>query len=49
MERRTFLGVLTGTSLGALWKDSFAEFAREQNNTMWSWKLIRSSGKTRKV
>jgi haloacetate dehalogenase len=31
MERRTFLGALTGTSLGALWKDSFAEFAREQN------------------
>ena len=31
MERRTFLGALTGTSLGTLWKDSFAEFAREQN------------------
>ena len=31
MERRAFLGALTGTSLGAFWKDSFAEFAREQN------------------
>jgi hypothetical protein len=31
MERRTFLGALTGTSLGALLNDSFAEFAREQN------------------
>ena len=31
MERRTFLGALTGTSLGVLWKDSFAEFAEEQN------------------
>lgn len=31
MERRNFLGALTGTSLGVLLKDSFAEFAREQN------------------
>src|SRR4029077_20656350 len=31
MKRRTFLGVLTGTSLGVLSKDSFAEFAREKN------------------
>jgi hypothetical protein len=31
MERRTFLGSLTGTSLGVLLKDSFAEFAQEQN------------------
>src|SRR6266850_8267790 len=31
MERRNFLGTLTVTSLGVLLKDSFAEFAREQN------------------
>jgi haloacetate dehalogenase len=31
MERRNFLGALTGTSLGVLAKDSFAEFAPEQN------------------
>jgi hypothetical protein len=31
MERRNFLGALTGTSLGVLVKDSFAEFAPEQN------------------
>jgi len=30
MERRSFLG-LTGTSLGVLLEDSFAEFAQEQN------------------
>jgi haloacetate dehalogenase len=32
MKRRTFLGVLTGTSLGVLSKNSFAELAREQNS-----------------
>jgi haloacetate dehalogenase len=31
MERRTFIGALSGTSLGILLKDSFVEFAREQN------------------
>ena len=31
MERRTFLRALTGTSLGVLLNDSFAEFPREQN------------------
>lgn len=31
MERRSFLGALTGTSLGVLLKHSFAEFAQEQN------------------
>ena len=31
MERRNFLGALTGTSLGVLLNDSFAEFPREQD------------------
>jgi hypothetical protein len=31
MERRRFLGVLTGTSLGVLLKGSFSGFAQAQN------------------
>jgi len=34
MERRTFLGGLTATSLGALWEGSFTEFAGAQNTTL---------------